>query len=304
MPSGVTLTLVQRVWGLRYIDDLVCAQTETLGSGGSAPPDGDFANAAVRYALTDRLYSVVAMTMLDQRRVIRRSWSHENPHTMKVAVKFLICRRPRFNYANEFDLTDRSAYLFYEGADRKGFFDHMMLRRLKVLGEDELRLLRAIELRGFEDSEMAGLETVSSFEEIEVMWKGLRRLQFRNSVMAVERVDSAMKAGPLPSQTIVLPDGFHCALMPLGIDVLVNKGTSLLFQYILRAPRSVLTQSLNKAGLLDEMDADALSESTALVAAGIRGDVPGWQCEDFGFDLNTAVPIAVYDVNIDPPEAA
>ena len=62
LPSGVTLTLVQRIWGLRYIDDLVCAQTETLGSGGSAPPDGDFANAAVRYALTDRLYSVVAMT--------------------------------------------------------------------------------------------------------------------------------------------------------------------------------------------------------------------------------------------------
>lgn len=60
-PTGASMSvdrIVQRIWGLEYIDQFLCMQTD-VGSG--AAPDGDFTNATPYYALTDRLYNVVGM---------------------------------------------------------------------------------------------------------------------------------------------------------------------------------------------------------------------------------------------------
>ncbi len=49
--------VVQRVWGARYIDELLYAQSDST-------PSDDFGNALAWYALTDRLFSVIGLTDL------------------------------------------------------------------------------------------------------------------------------------------------------------------------------------------------------------------------------------------------
>ncbi len=47
--------LTQRVWGARYIDEPLYAQSDST-------PSDDFGNALAWYALTDRLFSVIGLT--------------------------------------------------------------------------------------------------------------------------------------------------------------------------------------------------------------------------------------------------
>jgi YD repeat-containing protein len=96
---GDHLSSIQRLWSDEYIDHLLAYQTDTLGNGQSADPDGDFTNAETMYALTDRLYSVVGLVGISGRMLERVQYT---PYGVASAWHFADLNRD--GYVNGGDL--------------------------------------------------------------------------------------------------------------------------------------------------------------------------------------------------------